>query len=135
MRVADIALKFFKHGVAEWAFWQHAFDGVLQHAIRVFVLQLFKVSRRHAARVTGVAVIRFLKSFFAGNAELFHVGHDDEVTGVHVRRKNRFVLTAKADCNLAGETAEDFVGAIDQKPVRLNVGRFGGKGFHYFRLV
>ena len=135
MRIADIALELLEHGVAERAFRQHAFDGVFQHAVRVFVLQLFEIGGRHAARITGVAVVRFLKCFFAGDAEFFHVGHDDEVTGVHVRREDRFMFTAQADCDLAGETAEDFVGAVDQEPVRLNVGWFGGKGFHYFRLV
>ena len=38
MRITGIALKLLEHGVAEWALWQHAFDSVLQHTVRIFVL-------------------------------------------------------------------------------------------------
>ena len=71
MRVAGVALELFKHRVAEWALWQHAFDGVLEHTVRIFVLQFLEIGFRNAAGVAGVTEVGLLEGLITGYAEFF----------------------------------------------------------------
>ena len=100
MRVAGVALELLEHGVAEWAFWQHAFDSVLEHTVRILVLQFLEIRFRNAAGVAGVTKVRLLEGFVASDAKFFHISHDDEIARVHVRREDRLVFAAKAGRDL-----------------------------------
>ena len=77
-----------------------------------------------------MAVIELVVGLVAGHAQLFDVGHDDEIAGVHVRRVDRLVLAAQTQRDLAREAAQHLVGRVDDVPIPRDVGGLGGEGLH-----
>jgi hypothetical protein len=78
-----------------------------------------------------VAEVRFLLRFVASDAELVHVGDDDEIAGRHVRRERGFMFAAQTERDLARQTAEHLIGGVNQDPILLDVTRFSGVRFHF----
>ena len=77
-----------------------------------------------------MTVVELIFRFVAGNFDFFHIGHDDKVTGIDVRRKDSFVLTAQAVRYRAGKPSQHLIRAIDDIPISRNFLGFGGEGFH-----
>src|SRR5688572_23270818 len=107
MRGPGVALELLDHLVAQRALGEHALDGLLERAAREPRLHLLERRRRDAAGVSGMAMVELVLRLVAGDADLLDVGHDDEVTRVHVRREDGLVLAAQPERDLAREAAED----------------------------
>ena len=130
-----VNLEFLDHGVAQRAFWKHAFDSFFQRAARKLGLHVAEVDGRNAAGVAGVAVIDFVNWLGASDAQLGCIDDDDEVTSIDVRRVNGLVLAAQTESNFAGYSSEDLVGRVNHKPLVHHVSGFGAECFgHEFSL-
>jgi len=75
-----IHLELFDHGVAEWAFRQHAFDGLLECAARVLGLHVTEVCSCDTAWITRVTVVHLVQRLGTSDLEFGCVDDDDEVT-------------------------------------------------------
>ena len=117
------------HVATQWVFRQHAFNRGLDHALRGFGDQLFKVDRLDAARETGVGVVHFVSGFSAGNTDLLGVDDDDVVAGVNVRSVLRLVLATQTARDFGGQTTQGLTSSVDDKPVALYCFRFSSKSF------
>src|SRR5882757_980441 len=83
-----------------------------------------------AAGVAGVPVEDAGCRLVAGQPHLLGVDDDDVVATIHMRRVGRLVLAAQPHRDQRGEPAEHQPVGVDQQPLLVDVGGFGGKGFH-----
>ena len=132
---AGVDLELLDHCVAEGALRKHALDGDFESASRMLFLHLSKRRFDDAAGVAGVTIVRLLARFFSGENELVGVDHDDKIARVDVRREFGLVLTAQAQRDFAGQTAEHLITGIDHEPVALNLKRLGREGLHCVHLM
>jgi hypothetical protein len=135
MSITRVALQLLEHRITERALREHAFNGVLEYTIRILGVHLVECSFVDAAWETGVAEIGFLSGFIASHTQFVDIGYDDEITGIHVWRKNGFVFAAQTKRNLARQSAEHLIGAIKQEPILFDISRFGGISFHSKRTL
>src|SRR5262249_9690740 len=80
--------------------------------------------------VTGKTHVVFLFLFLSSEPDFFRVDDDDEITGVHVRRENRFSFPAQQVCSLHRDAAEHLVLGVDDPPLARHIAGFGRKCFH-----
>ncbi len=131
MRRAGIALELLQHGIAERPFRKHALDRFLQRPTRKTLLHLPEGRRPDAAGVAAMAVIELVLVLGSRDLDLLDVGHDDEITGVDMRRKDRLVLAAQPQRDRAGQPPKHLVTGIDQIPLALDILRLGGISLHF----
>ena len=56
-----------------------------------------------------MTIVLLVFGLVAGDTNLLNVGHNDEVTGIHVRGVFRLVFAAQAASDFGGEAAEHLV--------------------------
>src|SRR4051812_32261438 len=109
----------------------HAFDGLLEHALGMLALEdLARGALLDVADVTGVLVIGLLLALAAGENRILRVDDDDVVAAINVRGVGREVLAAQAHGDDGGETADDQTLGVDQYPLLRHLSRLCRKGFH-----
>ena len=104
---------------AEPVLGHHAFDGVGDELFRLLGPDLGDGAIFFAAFPAGIGHEFFVEFFGAGEANLFGVDHDDEITRIQVGGENRFVLAAQDVRHLDSETAQDRAVGINNVPLAL----------------
>src|SRR5215472_15729629 len=130
VRRASVAFQLFQHGITERTLGQHALDRPFEGAFRKALLQLSKGDCTYASGITAVAVVELVLGLGARDPNLFHVGDDDEVSGVHMRGVDSLVLPAQAMRDGTGEPPDDLVAGVDDVPVASDFLGLGDVGFH-----
>ncbi len=69
--------------------------------------------------IARVTVVHLVQGLGASDLEFGSVDHDDEVTGINVRRVNGLVLAAQTQGHFAGDPAEHLIGGVNHKPLVL----------------
>jgi len=92
------------HRVAERALRQHALDRFFQRATWKTLLHFQEIGFVDAAWIAAVTIVCLFSSFGTCDAQLARIDHDDEIAGVDVRSKFRFVFAAQSECHFAGNT-------------------------------
>ena len=77
-----------------------------------------------------MAVIELLVELVAGDVDLLRVDHDDEVTGVDVRRVLRLVLAAQRVRDRRSEAPEGLAVGVDDVPLASDLSGLGVVGLH-----
>lgn len=99
--------------------WKHAFDGMGDEPLGVF-LASFGHGREPAATgifsVSEVALVLFL---FPRQSNLLGVDHDDEITGVEMRRKDGLVLSAQHGGDSGCQSSQNLTIRINDIPGTL----------------
>jgi hypothetical protein len=72
-----------------------------------------------AAFPAGIGHEFFVRFLLAGNADFFRVDDNDKITGVKVRRINRFIFAAQNVGNLRGQPAKHRAISINYMPLAL----------------
>ena len=75
-------------------------------------------------------VIFFVFQLFAGQLNLLGINDNDEITGINVRGKDGFMLSAQAMGDLDGKSSQCLALGIDKQPVLLDFVWFGAIAFH-----
>ena len=97
-----------------------------------------EITALEAAGVTGVAGVRLIGRFTAGNAHFLSVDDDDIVAAVHVRRIGGFVFAAQNVGHFSGESTKVLAFGVDQIPFLIDFGSLENEGlvdvllFHNF---
>ena len=136
MRTAGIDVQFLKLRAAQRALRHHPFDGLQHHALGMLAFEdLTHAAAFDAARVACMPVEALVLGFVAGQRDFSGVDDDNVVTGVDVRREDRFVLTAQQRCYFHGKATENDVFSVDHEPLLLDLSRFGRIGLHLDSFV
>ena len=77
-----------------------------------------------------MVVVKLILKLGTGDADFVCVDDNDVVAGVHVRGEDGFVLSTQPMGDSGGQSAEDFVARVDDKPIALDGGRCSRKGLH-----
>jgi hypothetical protein len=83
-----------------------------------------------AADETGKTHERLLLFFFARQAHLVGIDDDHKITGIDVRRNDRFFFTAQKVGGFDRDAPEDLVTGVDDPPLAVDLTCFCGKRFH-----
>ena len=81
-----------KHKVLKLVVREHAFDGVGNNAVRMGSAHFFESRYPHAARITGMAVVKLLSFFTAGNFDEGGVDNNYVVAPIDMAGKSGLVL-------------------------------------------
>ena len=81
------------------------------------------------AGVTGEVEVDAVGELFAGEGNFFSVDNHNVVAAKYVGRVGGFVLAAEDFGNDGAQTAQGYVGGIDEHPFALNALSVGGDGF------
>ena len=115
MLISGVNLELGKHLGRKFVFRKHTADRFGQDRGGI----LFKARRGVFAAqtsVTGRPGVTFLFPFLAGEADFVGVNNDDVTTGIHAGRVGRAIFAHQSHGNIDGETANDFVGRINDDP-------------------
>ena len=109
--------EFFNHCPAQFGFWQHAVDAMLDDILRLAVEQVTGSFAALTTGVAGVAEVFFLVNFFAGETHLLGIDDDDEVAGVHVGREGGLVLAPQYVGNFGEKATRSLPFRIHNEPL------------------
>ena len=85
-------MHFFDLGLSQFCFGKHAFYGVLENILRLFVFHDAVGRFPKAADVPGVMKIFFLRLFRSADDQLLHIDDDDAIACVDIRSKISFMF-------------------------------------------
>ena len=83
------------------------------------------VFRLMPADITGKAHKRLLLLLLSGNAHLVGIDHNNEITGINVRREDSFLFSTQQNRGFDSVTAEHLIFRVDQPPFPWNFLCFG----------
>ena len=126
---AGIDEEFLDHGVAEFGFWQHAFDRDFDEAFWPAGADLSSGEFFQTPRVTGVVLIDLYVFLIAGESDFVGVDHDDIVAGVDVWGIFRVVFATEDGRDAGADTAEGFSVSVDDEPLTVDFLILDGPGF------
>jgi len=110
---------------------QHALDRLLDDPLGKFALEdRLGGAFLDAADKIGVVVIDFLFALAPRQHDLSGVDNDDVVAVINMGRVGGLVLAAQPHGDDRGEAADDQARGIDQQPLLLHIGWFGGNRGH-----
>src|SRR5690606_24097760 len=127
---AAVDLQLRQLGIRKLVLRQHALDSLLYSQNWVLFQQVCVVDALQATWETGVAVSALVQQLLTGQCNLVSVDDDDMVAHVHVGCKGWLVLAAQQGCGLDGETAEYYVGGVNDIPLTSLVSRLWGVRTH-----
>ena len=122
--VTGVDLELFHLGGSKLILGNHSLDRPLENEFGTTLSDLGRSLNGLAADVTGVTGVDFVLFLGPGEAGVFGIDDDDEVTGVNVRRKDRLVLSAEKTGCLHSDFADDLVLGINDVPGTLDVSWF-----------
>lgn len=97
---------------------QHAFDRMLNHALRELLQHQSGTCERRAALITGMTEIRLIRKFLTRKFHFLSIDDDDVITRINVRSKGRFIFTAKNFCDFSCEAADSLAFSVYNIPLR-----------------
>ena len=126
MRVigTGVDLQLFEHVPSQFILWQHATDGVVDQVFGLAGLAV-AIAFQPQTGVPGIPGVVPDVHFLARHGDLFGVQHDHEVATIDVRRVLGPVLAHQDDRDVAGQTPQDFVVSVDDKPIFFDFARLG----------
>src|SRR5690606_12543655 len=128
-----IHMKFFHELITELIFREHTSHRFFKHLGGLHILQS---GQSQVSWVLGVGVINLLILFCASNLDLVRIQNNDMVSGVHMWRKSRSVLSAQHISHTSCQTSKDFPFSIDHKPFSvLLLQCFWNRGFHKYSKI
>src|SRR3954447_6473812 len=104
---------------------QHPLHGLAQHLGRAALELLAERPRAEPAGIAGMAVIELLVELVPRDVDLLRVDHDDEVTGVDVRRVLRLVLAAQRVGDRRRKPPERLAVGVDDVPLASDLSGLG----------
>ena len=122
--VTSVNLELFHLGGTKLVLGNHAFDSPLEDELGATLADLGRSLNGLTADVTGVTGVDFVLFLGPGEAGVFGIDDDDEVTGINVRREDRLVLSAEETGCLHGDFTDDLVLGINDVPGTLDVSWF-----------
>src|SRR4051794_30698114 len=127
---AGVDLQLLDLGAREAVSREHAPDRPAQHLGRPALELVAQGPAAEAARIARVTVVHLVVELVAGHVDLLGIHHDDEVTGVDMRRVLGLGLAAKRVRDLRSQTPERLAFGIDEVPAALDLARFRSPGLH-----
>lgn len=92
---AGIYFQFFESFAAKRIFREHPFDCFGYNPVGVLCHKLFERLVARAAGIKRVVVIILLLHALAGHFDLSGIDYNDEIPGIYMRRKSRFMLASQ----------------------------------------
>ena len=108
----------------------HSSHGPFDQQFRMASAPRPDILRFMSANVTRKTHITFLFLFLSGEPHFSRIDDDDKVSGVHMRRENRFSFAAQQVGSFHRDAAEDLALGVDDPPLAGSLAGFGGKRFH-----
>ena len=116
---------------------EHAFEHTEEQGVHTgfevlvegFLHEHFGSEFALTAGVTGEVEVDAVGELFAGEGNFFSVDNHNVVAAKHVGRVGGFVLAAENFSDNGAQTAQRYVGGIDEHPFALEALRVGGDGF------
>src|SRR6516164_2835122 len=109
----------------------HALDRLLDDPLGMLAIENGPLAASlDAAGVTRMPVEYVVLTLVAGQLNLLGIDDDDVVATIHVRRVGRLVLAAQAHGDERSQPAQHQPLGVDQQPLLVDIGGFGGKGLH-----
>ncbi len=99
---------------------EHALDSLLDDELRLLSHQLLVVDLFEVTDVTGVMVVHLLIEFLTGQNDFVRIDDDDEIAGVNMGSKDRFVFAAEKSCGFSSKSTEGLAFCVKQIPFTLN---------------
>jgi len=119
-----INLQLVHHMTCQFVLWHHPTDGVENQVFGLACLTV-GIAFQTQAGVAGVPGVVANVHFATRHADLFGVDDDDIIAAIDVRRVFRTVLAHQDHRDVAGQSAQNLIGGIDDKPVFF---KFAGLG-------
>src|SRR5208283_6145922 len=89
--------------------FNHSFRMVLDHVLEAF--------EHGTAGITGIMEVLFHIGSLPRHFDLLCVHNNDEISGIHIWRKDRFVLSTKDFCHLCCNSPKSLPLSIDEIPL------------------